>query len=206
MLQYSKWGSCSCLVPLVLKELGDANDDQRKNIEQLVEDLLREGMDAVTMTPSDALRPLFDCIITTARQWFLFSGGKQDSAQRQQCSYVRTMKRCVGSLLGLMEESTISIQSAYFLNETSALIFQPKFLQEEYERLQVDSSCDTPIRDTFRRLMDFAGTKRPHVSRAVLCRITVGWAGVDDDDTAPSKGLNAIPYRDVSFKWWCSVS
>lgn len=123
------------------------------------------------------------------------------------------------ALLGMMEESCISAQSAHFLNEICAFIFQPKLmkvgkgqffegatggstslpsqirffflflLQDEYERLEKDSACVTPIRDMFRKLIEIAGTKRPHVSRAVLSRIVVGW--LDDG------GLNAIPYRDV---------
>mmetsp|Transcript_118603 Transcript_118603/g.242406 ORF Transcript_118603/g.242406 Transcript_118603/m.242406 type:complete len:653 (+) Transcript_118603:1-1959(+) len=80
------------------------------------------------------------------------------------------------------------------LNEFCALIFQPKLLREEYDRIQRNPShCRTPIRDGFRHLIKMAGRYRPQIIRAVLCRITVGWLGEQGSDC---RGINAIPYRD----------
>jgi hypothetical protein len=186
MLQYSKWGSCSFLLPLILDDMDGTGDEKREEIGQLVEELLHQGIDSVTMTPSDALRPLFDCIVMTSKQWAI--AASKHSSLQGQISYVKTLGKTVKALLVLLEESSISVQSAYFLNEICALIFHPELMAEEYNRLQGDSTCDTPIRDTFRNLVSTAGTKRSHISRAVLCRVAVGW----------KRGMNAIPYRDVS--------
>jgi hypothetical protein len=87
----------------------------------------------------------------------------------------------------------------YMLNGICALIFQPKVLAEEYNRLENNPDCETPIRDAFRKLIGMAGTQRPHITRSVLCRITVGWLGGDESDKS-SLGLNAIPYRDDIVK------
>ncbi|KAG7359263.1 methyltransferase [Nitzschia inconspicua] len=194
MLQFSKWGCCSLLIPMILKEVDNAPDDQVIEAKKLVADLLNEGINAVTMTPSDALRPLFDCIITTSKYWCDTAVGRDDS--ESQTMYIRTLGRTINALLSLLEESSISAQSAYFLNETCALIFQTKMMREEYDRLQQNTACDTPILDAFRKLIQLAGKKRPHVSRDVLCQITVGWAGIDDSSNVQNWGLNAIPYRD----------
>ncbi|KAL3916780.1 MAG: hypothetical protein SGILL_005026 [Bacillariaceae sp.] len=190
LLQFSKWGSCSCLLPLILKDMDAASDEKRNETEQLVEQLLQDGIDSVTMTPSDALQPLFDCIITTSKQWA--GAASKHCSLQGEVAYIKTLGKTIKALLVLLEESSISAQTAYFLNEICALIFQPELMKEEYNRLQKDSTCDTPIRDTFRKLIAMAGTKRSHISRAVLCRATVGWIGTEEDE----KGMNAIPYRD----------
>jgi hypothetical protein len=83
------------------------------------------------------------------------------------------------------------------LDEVCALLFQPNLLIDEFERLQRDGDeAQAPIRDAFRHLMEMAGKTRPHISKAVLCRISVAWLGNHSKKSAQmGAGLGAIPYR-----------
>jgi hypothetical protein len=196
VLQYAKWAAISCVLPLLLDTLQDAAESKLKESQQLVEDLLSDAFDVVEATPADALLPLFNCILVAGKQSVLTA--KKDTEQGEQF-YLRNLEKIIKALLAIMKDSNRSRESTYMLNEICALIFQPKLLYEEYNRLEHDPDCYTPIRDAFRRLIDMAGVQRPHITRSVLCRITVGWLG-DDESDIPMLGLNAIPYRDDIVK------
>jgi hypothetical protein len=179
-----------CILTLIVQEIDNASDESRAEINVLLVELLEEGINSITMTPSDAIRPLFDCIILCSGTFF------QNDLSQSNALYVNTLNRIAKALLLLLKKSTKSLQSAYMLNEICALLFQHKLLREEYLRLRDDPECDAPIRDAFRMLIEMSGTHRPHINRAVLCQITVGWLGHEVSD----KGLNAIPYRDDIVK------
>lgn len=189
----SKWAAISRVLTLWFTSSDQSHSVPTEEARNMINKVLQEGLNAVRLCPVSALVPLFDCIVTASRQWICHAGMDTSEAERL---YLDRLQEIIGALLHLMKENSISAQSAYMLNEICALIFQPKLLQAEYEHLQANPACRTPIRDAFRRLMELAGTVRPHVSRAVLCRIIVAWAAADSSNNEPSKGLNAIPYRD----------
>eukprot|EP00537_Pseudo-nitzschia_pungens_P007076 CAMPEP_0172359626 /NCGR_PEP_ID=MMETSP1060-20121228/3809_1 /TAXON_ID=37318 /ORGANISM="Pseudo-nitzschia pungens, Strain cf. cingulata" /LENGTH=1935 /DNA_ID=CAMNT_0013081375 /DNA_START=65 /DNA_END=5872 /DNA_ORIENTATION=+ len=193
IIQFGRWAAISCILPRILDMASEnASDEIQEEINQLVDDLLKEGMAASSITPSDAIKPLFDCIVMTSRQWICASS-KYDS-QQVEALYIENLTNVIKTLLLLIKLSARSRESAYMLNEFCALIFQPELLLEEYERLQKhQSKCRTPIRDAFRQLIKMAGRQRPQITRAVLCRITVGWLG---DVKSDCIGISAIPYRD----------
>jgi len=193
IIQYGRWAAISCVLPKILEMASDSACNQTEDeINTLVDDLLKEGMVASSITPSDAIKPLFDCIIMTSRKWICASS--KYNPQQVETLYIENLTNITKTLLSLIKQSTRSRESAYMLNEFCALIFQSKLLQEEYERIQKDpSKCRTPIRDAFRQLIKMAGRQKPQIIRAVLCRITVGWLG---DVNSDCMGISSIPYRD----------
>ncbi|MGK3756377.1 MAG: tRNA guanosine-2'-O-methyltransferase [Bacillariaceae sp.] len=150
---------------------------------------------ASSITPSDAIKPLFDCIVISSRRWICASS-KYDDPKKVEILYIENLTKIIKVLLSLIKQSTRSRESAYMLNDFCALIFQAGLLREEYDRIQQDPACSDPIRDGFRQLIKMAGRYRPHVTRAVLCRITVAWMGDNDSDDKADAGVSAIPYRD----------
>ena len=204
IIQYSRWAAISYILPKILET---AAPDE---LVTLIDDLIKEGIAASSITPSDAIKPLFDCIIMSSRQW-LCASTKYNTTEKVERIYLETLTKIITVLLSLIKQSTRSRESAYMLNDFCEVIFQSKLLQEEYDRiLEQDqkgntsspSSSITPIRDAFRKLIKMAGRHRPHVNRAVLCRITVAWRGDhrDNNTTINKEGLSAIPYRDDIVK------
>jgi hypothetical protein len=179
-----------------LNTLQEASESKCQEAHQFVEELLTDAFDAVEATPANALLPLFNCILAAGKQWVLTS---KSSTERGEHVYVDNLEKIINALLAVMKDCNISMESTYMLDEICALIFQTKLLSEEFNRLESDPDCATPIRDAFRKLIGMAGVQRPHVMKSVLCRITVGWLGEDESDTS-CLGLNAIPYRDDIVK------
>ena len=191
VLQYAKWGSVSCILPQLLESLEDASNTQLGEVQKFLEDVFECAFDAVEATPADALLPLFKCVIAAAKKWLTIAKTSSEGEQ----FYIENLKKIIHALFALMKDCNISSDTMYMLNEICALIFHPQLLFDEYERLEQDPDCFTPIRDAFRQLIEMAGINRPHITRAVLCRITVGWLGVKDADKG-LMGLSAIPYRE----------
>ena len=200
IMQYARWAAISCILPKLLEAMSDnASDQAQDEIDRMVDDLLKEGVRASSITPSDAIKPLFDCIIISSRKWITISNRYNHQQAETLC--VENLTQIVKTLLSLIKQSTRSRESACMLNDFCALIFQTKLLREEYDRIVANSSsselCKTPIRDGFRQLIKIAGRYRPQITRAVLCRITVGWLGEEGSD---SRGISAIPYREDIVK------
>jgi hypothetical protein len=191
VLQYAKWGSISCILPQLLESLEEASDAKLGELRKFLEDVFECAFDAVEATPADALLPLFKCVIAAAKRWLTIAKTPSEGEQ----FYVENLKKIIRALFALMKDCNISSYTMYMLNEICALIFHPQLLFDEYERLERDPDCFTPIRDAFRQLIEMAGINRPHITRAVLCRITIGWLGVEGADKG-SMGLSAIPYRE----------
>ena len=198
IIQYARWAAILCLLPKLLEASSD-NDScySQAEIDVLIDDLFQEGVRAASMTPSDALKPLFDCIIMSSQKWIGISS-KYDSTQTDTMC-VDNLTQIINTLLSLIKQSTRSRESALMLNDFCALIFQNKLLREEYDRTVKDPSpkCRTPIRDGFRKLIKLAGKYRQQILRAVLCRITVGWL---DEPESECRGISAIPYREDIVK------
>jgi tRNA G18 (ribose-2'-O)-methylase SpoU len=196
IIQYARWATILCLLPKLLDVTSDsASDRTQDEMDRLIDDLLKEGVRASSMTPSDAIKPLFDCIVMSSREW-MGSSSKYYSTQMDTLC-VTNLTKIVQSLLSLIKQSVRSRESAIMLNGFCALVFQPKLLREEFDRITKDPKCKTPIRDGFRQLIKMAGRYRQQITRAVLCRITVGWL---DEEGSDSRGLSAIPYREDIVK------
>jgi len=200
IIQYARWAAILCILPKLLEATSDNASDQAQDvIDRMVDDLLKEGLRASSITPSDAIKPLFDCIIMSSREWISISNRYDPQQAETLC--VDNLTQIVKTLLSLIKQSTRSLESACMLNDFCALIFQTKLLREEYDRIVANRSsselCKTPIRDGFRQLIKMAGRYRPQITRAVLCRITVGWLG---EEGSGSQGISAIPYREDIVK------
>jgi hypothetical protein len=191
ILHYSKWGAISCILPLLLESVPLENDRKSQEVKTFLEELFVLAFDAVQATPPDALLPLFKCVIVSGNRWISVAGATSEQGEQV---YVENLERLILALFALMDDCNASDDAMYMLNEICALVFHPKLLADELGRLDRNPDCATPVRDGFRRLIQMAGTHRPHITRSVLCRIAVGWLGVDEDKT--TLGLSAIPYRE----------
>ena len=184
--QYAKWGALSSLLPRLMEtSVLDLSD-----VQSFVDKVFVETCDAVEATPFNALLPLFRCVVVAARGRFSPQSGKGVVIDKAN---LRHLEKVVRALFSLMADCKNSVDSMYMLEEISALLFQPSLLLDESARLTEDPDCLAPLRDAFRELMKFAGRRRPHVSRAVLCRISSSWLGMERGVDA---GISAIPYRD----------
>jgi hypothetical protein len=192
VMQYAKWAAISCILPLITSTFEGESESRYTEAEQFFQELLAAAFGAIETTATYACLPLFNCILLTAKQWVRTSRiGEEEGDQ----FYAESLKNIINGLLAVMKKSHTSQETMDMLNEICALVFQPKLLAEEFSRLERNSSCATPVRDAFRRLVDMAGSIRPHILKAALCRITVAWLG-EDESSKSSLGRNAIPYRD----------
>jgi hypothetical protein len=197
VFQLSKWGSLSLLLPRLFADSSlIAASASCKLLDGLVTLLFEEAINSVEATPSTALVPLFNCVILTAKHFFL----KKDSTMTICNSDAPYLERVINAMFGLVEDCRNSSDAMAMLDEICTLIFHPDLLNDEYERLERDQDCLTPIRDAFRRTIKMAGSQRPHIGRIVLSRICSGWLGHCNADIDPSIiGLSAIPYlKDIS--------
>lgn len=193
VLQYAKWASISSILPLLQTSVKEKSEQIRGEAQSLLQDILEAAFAAVPRTPTYACLPLFNCILLASKHWVNNYTTDNDEMEKL---YVEKLKRIVDALLALMQKSHTSQETMNMLNETCAFIFHPKLLDEEQSRIQKNARCPTPVRDAFRRLVKMAGTLRPHILKAALCRITVAWLGTDDKLV----GQNAIPYREDIVK------
>jgi hypothetical protein len=188
VFQYAKWGTLSYILRAGL----DSNKVSESEKGALVKELLNVAEESVYATPSDALLPLFDCVVMTARSSMSIkkTTGRDDS-------FAENLSRIISALFAVMTDSPSGRKAFYMLDEICALLFRPNLLIDEFERLQRDGEdAPTPIRNAFRHLMEMAGTKRPHISKAALCRISMAWLGNHSEEgTQINAGLGAIPYR-----------
>ena len=200
LLQYAKWGAIACLIPLLLDSFGPDTDKSRvEEVQVLLEELLDSADDAVDGAPPGALMPLFNSVLLAGKRWINVSidGSGSTDIEKRDRVYGKIVRRVVNCLLTLMDECHVSSDTTYMLNEMCGMLFHHKLLFDEYQRLSRNPDCETPIRSAFRSLIAKAGKQRPHVTKAVICRITVGWLGFDEKDAnVSSVGLSAIPYRE----------
>jgi hypothetical protein len=112
-------------------------------------------------------------------------------------SFAVNLSRIISALFSVMADSPSGRKAFYMLDEICALLFRPNLLIDEFERLKRDGDdAQTPVRDAFRHLMEMAGKKRPHISKAALCRISVAWLGnYSEEGMQIYAGLSAVPYR-----------
>lgn len=191
ILFYAKWACISKILPLLGKGLEDEVESFRMETQEFIEWVLAECFDAVSAAVQDAVIPVFDCIQEAAKIWFKTEVASKDD---KSSFYVGVMEKIITSLIGLMQDATLSYDGVYMLNQLCSLIFQPHLMREEYARYQENEFATTPIRDGFRHLIKIAGNERDHITRSVLCMATVGW--LDEGQGTACMGLNAIPYLD----------
>jgi hypothetical protein len=105
---------------------------------------------------------------------------------------VSFLTKIIDSMFSLLENAEYGVDFIHMLDDICGLIFSPCFLLDEYKRLENNGESETPIRDSFRRLIKMAGTRRPHIGHIAISRICSGWFVPDDEQLV---GISAIPYR-----------
>ncbi len=192
MLYYSQWASISRILPMLGQVMESASDSFLSEAKEFIQWILAQALEAVDAAVLDAVVPVFNCVLEAAKLWVGdFGVGKH----RSDSFYVDTLEKIVASLVDLMSAASLSHEGVYMLNQVCSLIFQPRLMQEEFNRFSLDNTSKMPIRQGFRKLIEMAGTERAHINRSVLCKVTVGWLGEDENDKS-TLGLNAIPYCD----------
>lgn len=191
VLFFAKWASISKILRLIGDNIANESECYRNEARGFIEWILSECFEAVSAAVQDAVVPVFNCIQEATIIW-LNTGNNEDNSST---FHTDMLEKLVQSLIGLMQAASVSYDGVYMLNQLCSLLFQPRLMRNEYERLRQDCCARTPIRDGFRDLLKMAGVERDHINRSVLCMATFAWLGADDQDNY-SKGLNAIPYRD----------
>jgi len=188
IFHFAKWGTLSCLLPILLTD--KERETSSEAVDEFLHDFRKVAFDAVHGIPVDAMMAFFHCMKVAGKKELSQSPQGEEGDPDLVGDYISAM-------MALMEESTKSKDSVYFLNELCVLIFNPKLLLQEYERLMKDPVAGaTPIRDAFRKLMILAGTMRSHIAKVVLCRVTAGWLEESSPESDIGKvGLGAIPFR-----------
>jgi hypothetical protein len=194
VLQYAKWGAISCLVPLLLDSVPrDSADSRRQKVQSFLHDLLVSAFDAVKDTSETALFPLFTCVLFAGKQWAgVAVDGSRMGEERSEQAYTENLQKMISALFKLMEGRHTSSNKTYMLNEFCSLTFNQKLLTDEYVRLNRNPKCQTPIRDAFRKLIEMAGPRRPHVTKSVLYRLTAGWLAIETDAAARHSPLGLV--------------
>ena len=190
VFQYAKWGALSCLLP---KLLDASSNSDTIEVKSLLDDLFEAAADAVQSAPSNAIIPLFNCLVASSKS--RFSKKADEKGLILIPEDIRYLGKVIAALFGLVEDSKNTNDAMYMMDEICSLIFQPALLHDEYLRLQDDSGCDTPIRDAFQRFVKMAGSQRSHISRVVLSRLCASFLRTVDTPQFDI-GLSAIPYRD----------
>lgn len=187
IIQYARWGSISCIIPALIEKCTDNN---RAEMKTFFEELFESAFDAVEATPAEALVPLFNCIVLTARKWFSLT---------EEDFEIKTLQRIIKALLALLQDCSRSNESMYMLNEMCSLLFDPQLLLREYHMFKKDPKGPAPIRGAFRTLVKMAGAQKPHIIKTVLSWITVGWLGPDMNEPT-NCGVGAIPFHEDIIK------
>jgi hypothetical protein len=177
IFQSAKWGSLSLLLPRRLEASESGVDSESA---RFVARIFDQAADAVESTPSNALVPLFTCVMAAAKHSLVMKHGLE----------AKSLARLISALFDLLEGCDNGSEAMYMMDEICSLIFQPALLNDEYSAHKENADCETPVRDAFRRFVSMAGTQRPHIYKVVLCRICGSWLAGD------VAGLSAVPYRD----------
>lgn len=180
VFQYVKWGAISCLVP-TLCQLSQT-EENRIELQGFMRDLFDVAVESVEATPANTIVPVFASVISAAHACLLVNPPIIVEEQ--------PIPKVVSALFGLLDACDNSNDAMHMMDDMCSLLFQPTLLLNEYTRLEQHPECETPIRDSFRRLVAMAGTQRPHIYRVVLSHICAGWLSGNDP------GLTSIPYRD----------
>lgn len=182
VFHYARWGCLSIILP---KFMASVQSSKVSEISDFLEQVPSRALDLIEATPIDALLPLFDCVKGVANSWLPICG---DSSL-----YPSYLSMTINALFSAMSDVSASRTFTHMLNEICSLIFRPELLLDEYQRLQLDSNYQAPIREAFLKLMKMSSKTRSYVLRAAVCHICAGWLDPGSgDDAIP--GIGAIPY------------
>jgi hypothetical protein len=173
IFEYCRWGALSKLLPGILEI------NEPKTCEKVIE----KATQLVESCPPEAVSPLFQCAIMTARCMIA----------SHSTGTVHYLKDLINALTKIMAKRIRGREYVSMLDELSKLLLQRRLLRDEYHILQQDSQAETPVRSAFRKLVKTAGTKRPHIIRILLSRLIPIWLTKDEEICA---GELAIPYRE----------
>jgi hypothetical protein len=154
------------------------------DISPFLQELFVAAAKSVESTPSTALVPLFNCVVTAAKLQFAPSTDEKGKSRSRD---YHEFDKVIKSLFSLIDACDCNSDSIVMIDQLCALIFQPELMIEEYKRFKEEPDDDSPIRDAFRRMVKISGTERPHISRIVVSRICASWLKLND---------TAIPYKD----------
>jgi hypothetical protein len=182
IFHFAKW---SCLSELLFQLNNSPSEDIR--MKSFLDDIFSAASLAVESSPQNTILPLFRCFMKAANTRF----SKMES--KDNVFYdVSFLTKIIDSMFSLLENAEYGVDFIHMLDDICGLIFSPCFLLDEYKRLENNGESETPIRDSFRRLIKMAGTRRPHIGHIAISRICSGWFVPDDEQLV---GISAIPYR-----------
>jgi hypothetical protein len=182
IFHFAKWSSLSNLL-FQLKN-SPSNDEEMKCF---LDDIFLAASVAVESSPQNTILPIFQCLLKAANS--RFSDFESKNTVFDDISF---LAKIIDSMFSLLDNAENGIDFIHMLDRICELIFCPSFLLDEYKRLESNGDCETPIRDSFRRLIKMAGTRRPHIGHIAISRICAGWSNTADQ---PLVGISAIPYR-----------
>ncbi len=180
LFHFARWGALSCLFSMLAPAA--RKDDEIRVVSDKLFSVAAEDIEA---TPAEAITLLFDCVITAGKYLVTIgTGGEQ---------HVVCLSSVIKTLLKVMAECKTAKESLHMLDGICRLVFRSDLMLDEYTRLLDNKNTVTPIRSTFRKLIEMAGTKKSFISRTVLAYAVVGWLRTE---SAKQQGLAAIPYLD----------
>ena len=179
LLHYSRWYCISLILPqIVTAETADP-----KKIVPVFEEVLDAAISAVSLTFEDSVMPVFRALIETSGLLVT-----QETVNRNMI-----LCRTTSALLDLLTEARDSDELMRMLDKMSSFLFNSSLLLSEARQVSVDPAMETPIKDTFRKLIAMS-TMRPHISRTILAHISFNWLGTD------FSGAPAVQYKDDILK------
>jgi tRNA G18 (ribose-2'-O)-methylase SpoU len=196
IFQQCKWGIAFHLVPFAY-ELTKGREELQYQLHQLI-------MNAACTTgqeaPGLALSALFDTAILSSKRSFEVMKSHKDYDTNM---YSKNLSKIIESLFSILDGTDHSPTRNYMLSVVCSLIFRSDMMLEEYRHLKYlqnqntlyDTNEEAPILSAFRRLIQEANTRKPHISKYALSYISVGWLSEDNNC-----GKAAIPYRDDILK------
>jgi tRNA G18 (ribose-2'-O)-methylase SpoU len=194
IFELAKWGCLYYLVPMAYSRSNSSLPASR----ELHDQIINVALDSVNACPANALPVLFETAVSSAKQSFdMFT----DEEKLRSNAYAKNIGRIIDTFFSIMNDTAKNSTRAYMLNVTCSLIFSPKSVSDEFASLQrikdgggkVNMRINAPIFQAFRKLIEQAGSSKPHISKYVMSYISAGWLG--DQEEKAKIGLAAIPYR-----------
>ena len=144
--------------------------------------------DAVETAPSEALVPLFNCIVYATR--FQLSQGISQGGSLSLDALLHSLEGAIKALTRLMDDSKKSSDQSYMLNEICGIAFQYSLLRDE-----ADCPCGSPL------LFD---RRNVSLSQAYGQRTLYGWyADLRSTNSGMASSLPTFQIRYVGYSGRC---
>ncbi len=194
IFELAKWGCLYFLVPMAY----DLSLLSAPASREFHDHILKVALDSVNACPENALPILFDTAVSSIKQHLNML--TMDEKLKSN-AYAKNIARIIETLFSVMNDTRKNSTRAHMLNVTCSLIFSPQLVSDEFNYLQhiknkggkVNMRVNAPIFQAFRKLIEQAGSSKPHISKYAMSYISVGWLGNQQDSA--KIGSAAIPYR-----------